>query len=124
MKDLHLILIIAISVGIAFATLAFRESRLADPAQSDWWSISFASEDPSDGSFSIANFKTTHTFFYEVKHGNTVVESGSSTISGGNGQTVVIRNPEKKSIRVTVWTEGEVNKNSADLMKRKEIYKR
>lgn len=124
MKDVRLLIIIAISILIAFTVLAFRESHLADPAQSDWWSISFVSEDPSDGSFSIANYKTTRTFFYEVRHGNTVVESSSSTISGGNGQTIIIRNPEKKSLRVTVWTEGDINRDSVDTAKKKEIYKR
>ncbi len=124
MKEKNILLILALSLLIAFVALAFRESYLADPANHDWWSLSFASQEPTDASFSVSNFGTTKTFFYEVTVGDTLVESTSFTISGANGQTILIRNPDKKSARVNVWTEGEINKTSKDITKRKEIYKR
>lgn len=124
MKDFHLLLLLAFSLAIAFITLAFRENFLANPANHDWWSISFASEKTIDGDFSISNFGETKTFFYEVWQENVITESASFTIGDGNGQTIIIENPESKPIRIIVWTDGDVNKESKELGKRKEIYKR
>lgn len=124
MKDSSILIIFAVLFVIASTTLAFRENFLRDPTNHDWWSLSFASQEETDGSFSVVNYGATKTFFYEVHEGDALAESASFTISGGNGQTIVIANPEKKPIRVTVWTEGEINKESKELEKRKEIYKR
>lgn len=124
MKEKNILLIFTFSLVIAFVTLAFREQFLADPANHDWWSLSFASEEATDANFSVTNFGTTKTFFYEVKLGDIIIESTSFTISGANGQTIIIQNPDKKSAHVSVWTEGEMNKESKEFTKRKEIYKR
>lgn len=124
MKDFHLLLLLAFSLAIAFITLAFRENFLANPTNHDWWSISFASEKTIDGDFSVSNFGATKTFFYEVWQENVITESASFTIGDGNGQTIIIENPESKPIRIIVWTDGDVNKESKELGKRKEIYKR
>lgn len=124
MKDSSLLIIFAILFVIASTTLAFRESFLHDPSHHDWWSLSFVSEETTDGSFSVINYGATKTFFYEVRGSDAIVESASFTIGGENGQTIVIQNPDKKPVRITVWTEGEANKESKDLTKRKEIYKR
>lgn len=124
MKDSSLLVIFATLFIVASTTLALRESFLADPTNHDWWSLSFISEETTDSSFSVINYGTTKTFFYEATIGDTIVESASFTISGGNGQTIVIANPDKQPIRVTVWIENETNKESKELGKRKEIYKR
>jgi hypothetical protein len=124
MKEKNILLIAILSLAIAFVALAFRESYLADPANHDWWSLSFVSQEPTDASFSVSNFGATKTFFYEVSLDDTIIESASFTVSGANGQTIIIQNPDKKSARVNIWTEGEINKGSKDLTKRKEIYKR
>ncbi len=124
MKDSSFLIIFAVLFVIASTTLAFRENFLHDPANHDWWSLSFASEGEADGSFSVINYGTTKTFFYEATLGDTTVESASFTVSGGNGQTIIIQNPDKKLARVTVWIENETNKESKELEKRKEIYRR
>ena len=124
MKDSSILIIFAVLFVIASTTLAFRENFLRDPTNHDWWSLSFASQEETDGSFSVVNYGATKTFFYEATLDDTIVESASFTVSGGNGQTIIIQNPDKKLARITVWIENETNKESKELEKRKEIYKR
>lgn len=124
MKEKTLILSIAISTALAFSVLAFRESFLADPSHSDWWSLSFASQQETDASFTVSNFGPIRTFFYEVQEGDTITESASFTLSGTGGQTILAKNPNTQPITIRVWTENESNRESKELSKKKEIYKR
>ena len=124
MKESRLLLILAFSLIVAFVVLAFRERFLADPTHADWWSLSFASQQATDGSFTVSDFGTTKTFFYEVRMDDTIAESASFTIGSGSGQTILVQNPDKKPINISVWTESDANKTSKELSKKKEIYKR
>lgn len=124
MNEKKILIIVAIILIIAFFALSFREAHLANPASHNWWSLSFASQEATDGSFSISNFGATRTFFYEVTTGKTLIKSDSFTTNTTNKEEVSIQNPDKKPIRVKVWTENDENKESEDLTKRKEIYKR
>lgn len=124
MKDSSILIIFAVLFAVASTALAFRENFLADPTRHDWWSLSFVSTETRDGDFSIINYGATKTFFYEATLGDAIVESASFTVSGGNGQTIIIQNPDQKPARIAVWTENEANKKSKDSTKKKEIYKR
>jgi len=124
MKEKNILLIAALSLIIAFVVLAFREAFLADPMNSNWWSISFTAQNPKDGSFTVSNFGTTKTFFYEVRINDVTVKSASFTGENGSSQTILVQNLEEKPINASVWTEGDTNKASKDLTKKKYIYKR
>ncbi len=126
MKESRLLLILAFSLIVAFVVLAFRERYLADPARSDWWSLSFASQPATDASFTVSNFGPTRVFFYEIQEGKTVTESASFsfTLNGTSEQTIAAQNPDRKPVTIRVWTEGDANKKSKELSKKKEIYKR
>ena len=124
MKESRLLLILAFSLIVAFVALAFRERYLADPARSDWWSLSFASQPATDASFTVSNFGPTRVFFYEVQEGENIIESASFTLNGTSEQTIAAQNPDKEPVTIRVWTEGDANKKSKELSKKKEIYKR
>lgn len=121
MKDTRLILFLAIGLFAASLTLLARETMLADPTRHDWWSLSFVSAQPEDASFSVLNFGSAKTFFATVSRENEVIDSFSFTLASGAGQTILAANPDKKPVRIVVWTEGSEEKK--DLTKRKEIYR-
>ena len=124
MKESRLLLILAFSLIVAFVVLAFRERFLADPTHSDWWSLSFASQQATDASFTVSNFGPTRVFFYEVQVGERITESASFTLSGASGQTILAQNPNTDPVTIRVWTESDANKKSKELSKKKEIYKK
>ena len=124
MKEKSILLIVALALSVAFITLSFREAFLSDPTNSDWWSLSFASQQETDASFTVSNFGPTRVFFYEIRESDTVTESASFTLSGTSGQTILAKNPDRQPITVRVWTESDANKESKELSKKKEIYKR
>lgn len=124
MKESRILIVLTCSLILAFVVLAFREDFLANPTNSDWWSLSFASQQATDASFTVSNFGPARIFFYEIQEGDTVTESASFTLSGTSGQTILAQNPDKEPITIRVWTENETNRESKELSKKKEIYKR
>lgn len=124
MKESRILLIAVVSLVIAFVVLALRGDFLANPTHSDWWSLSFTSQQETDVSFTVSNFGPTRVFYYEIRESDTITESASFTLSGASGQTILAKNPDKKPLIVSVWTESDANKESKDLSKKKEIYKR
>lgn len=124
MKDSHLLVVFALSTMLALTVLALREETLARPGNHDWWSLAFVSEEASDASFTVLNFGPNRTFFYEALLDEQPIKSAFFTLGNESGQTIVVSNPDKKSVRINVWTEGEQNKKSRELGKRKEIYKK
>ncbi len=124
MKESRILIVLTCSLILAFVVLAFREDFLANPTNSDWWSLSFASQQATDASFTVSNFGPARVFFYEIQEGDTVTESASFTLSGTSGQTILAQNPDKEPVTIRVWTENETNRESKELSKKKEIYKR
>ena len=124
MKESRILIVLTCSLILAFVVLAFREDFLANPTNSDWWSLSFASQQATDASFTVSNFGPARIFFYEIQEGDTVTESASFTLSGTSGQTILAQNPDKEPVTIRVWTENETNRESKELSKKKEIYKR
>ena len=122
MKEKTIIIIIALSLAVTFVALSLRERFLADPAHSDWWSLSFASQQATDASFTVSNFGPTRLFFYEIRAGKTVTKSASFTLNGTSEQTIAAQNPDKKPVTIRVWTENDTNRESKELSKKKEIY--
>lgn len=124
MKESRILIVLTCSLILAFVVLAFREDFLANPTNSDWWSLSFASQQATDESFTVSNFGPTRVFFYEVQVGERITESASFTLSGASGQTILAQNPNTDPVTIRVWTESDANKKSKELSKKKEIYKR
>ena len=124
MKESRILIVLTCSLILAFVVLAFREDFLANPTNSDWWSLSFASQQATDASFTVSNFGPTRVFFYEVHVGERITKSASFTLSGTSGQTILAQNPDKEPITIRVWTESDANKTSKELSKKKEIYKK
>ena len=124
MKESRILIVLTCSLILAFVVLAFREDFLANPTNSDWWSLSFASQQATDASFTVSNFGPARIFFYEIQEGDTVTESASFTLSGTSGQTILAQNPDKEPFTIRVWTENETNRESKELSKKKEIYKK
>ena len=124
MKEKTIIIIIALSLAVTFVALSLRERFLADPSHSDWWSLSFASQQETDASFTVSNFGPTRLFFYEIREGKTVTESASFTLNGASEQTIAAQNPDRKPVTIRIWIENDTNRESKELSKKKEIYKR
>lgn len=124
MKESSLIAAIAAILMVAFVSLALRENFLASPEHSDWWSASFSSDRKSDASFKVANFGPRREFFYEVREGGSIVRADSFPLESAREQSVSVDNPNQLPVSVRIWTEGDANKESKDLAKTKEIYKK
>lgn len=119
-----LILLTIIIVFTVFVGLSAREKYLADPKHANWWSLSFVTRDESNNDFSIVNFGETRTFSYEVSANESIIETGSLTLSSGNGQIIVVDKSTIRPLVVSVWVGDDENKTSSDTSKKKEIYKR
>ena len=120
-------ILIAFTLVIVFSVfvgLSAREKYLADPKNTNWWSLAFVSRDEVNNDFSLVNFGETRTFSYEVSANDTIIETGSLTLGSGNGQIIVVDRGVSRPLRISVWTHGDENKTSLDTSKKKEIYKR